>query len=269
MAIFQKNTITMWGKMKQCWLFTYHTPVEAVKDLLPAPLELVTYRNHAFWNVVVCQVQMRPYPLPLPPVASFNYWHVAYRLYAKVELKNGQKIEGLYLLRSECDSRFIAFGGNLITNFNFHYAQVGVQRTPQRTELNIKSPDAAGQAYLSEKKMEQLPVNSVFDTLGDAAVFLKYKPFGLHVDRKGQTRVAVIKRDENAWRSKLVQTESVRWDFLAGRPVTPEICYEVEPHDCHWNRDIIYPASEIKPPQKPSFAISPPSIERHTKNYIR
>ena len=45
-----------------------------------------------------------------------------------------------------------------------------------------------------------------------------------------------IRRDEAAWKSRLVTVVEARWSFLEGRTVRPEICYEVAPIAYQWAR---------------------------------
>jgi hypothetical protein len=65
-------------------------------------------------------------PRHLPSFVGITYWHIAYRLYVRLLLQSGIAIEGLYFLRSDCDSRFIAITGNLMTDFRFHTANIRV-----------------------------------------------------------------------------------------------------------------------------------------------
>jgi hypothetical protein len=112
--MIRKNPITMKGRIDRCWLFTFQAPEAEARALLPRPLVPVTREGFAFWNVVVCRVEaMRP--RGVPGFLGMSYWHVAYRLYARFGAE-----EGLYFVRSDCDSGFMATMGNVMTDFNFH-----------------------------------------------------------------------------------------------------------------------------------------------------
>ena len=102
--------------------------------------------------------------------------------------------------------------------------------------ITIRSPDAPGRASLDRSKLVELPAHSVFSSLEEAAAFLKYKPFGISLDPAGTANIVAIKRDEAAWKSRLVHVGSAEWRFFEGKTVRPEICYEVEPIDYQWNR---------------------------------
>ncbi|MFP4439172.1 MAG: DUF2071 domain-containing protein [Chloroflexaceae bacterium] len=239
MSFLPKNPLTMRGRFTHCWLFTYQTPAAVVRHLLPPPLELVTYRGCAFWNIVVCEIQaMRP--APLPALVGIAYRHVAYRLYARVTTSQGTTIEGLYFLRSDCNRPLMTPAGNLVTDFNFHTAPIQLRPAATTTLIRIDSPDAPGYAALRPDVPARLPATSAFDTLDAAAAFLKYRPAGISLARPAVANVVHITRDEAAWQSKLVHVETATWAYLRDQPVTPEICYEVEPIAYQWNRGRTY-----------------------------
>jgi hypothetical protein len=225
----------MVGVLDRCWLFTYQTPEEEARALLPRQLEPVTHGGCAFWSVVVCHIQaMRP--KPLPALLGMSYWHVAYRFYVRCHPASGPPLEGLYFLRSDCDRPLITLLGNLLTDYQFHTAGVEVAEEPPFVHFSVRSPDAPAHATLDRSRPAELPTHSVFASLDEAAAFLKYQPRALSITEDGRVNVVAITRDEAAWNSRLVTVTGAEWKFLEGRTVRPEICYEVEPIAYQWNR---------------------------------
>jgi hypothetical protein len=244
--LWQKNPITVTGTLDRCWLFTYRTPVEQARTLLPRPLELVTHGQYAFWNIVVCHISsMRP--VHFPALIGVDYWHVAYRLYARLPLAQGDALEGLYFLRSDCDQHLMALAGNLLTDFHFHTAAFQLQRSQEALEMHLISPDMPAELCLLPDVAPRLEPHSAFASLDEAATFLKYKPYGLSLNSAGAANVVHITRDEPSWRSRLVSVEYANWAYLREYDVQPEICYEVEPIDYQWDRGRIYAARSEKP----------------------
>jgi len=229
------NPITMVGKIDRCWLFTYQTPIDDVKSLLPKNLSLVTYQGCAFWNVVISHIQsMRP--KYIPGVFGLNYWHIAYRLYVKCQPLNSETIEGLYFLHSDCDSNLIALGGNLLTNFNLHLASIDIKEQPSNLEIQINSAQTPAKIVLQPNIDAKLPSHSVFPSLEFAGNFLKYKPNGMAINPDGSANIIHIKRDEEKWRYQLIEVKSSEWAFFKGKNIKPEVCYQVEPIYYQWNR---------------------------------
>lgn len=239
MPIFRRNPLTMVGTIERCWLFTYQTPAEEARALVPRELELVTRDGCAFWNIVVCQLRaMRP--KGLPAFLGVSYWHVAYRFYVRFHPESGPPFEGLYFIRSDCDSRLMAWMGNLLTDYHFHPAVIAVSEQAPLLHITIQSPDCPALATLDRLRPPQLPAHSLFSSLEEAAAYLKYKPIGISLNTAGRANVVAIRRDEAAWKSRLVHVISADWRFFEGKSVRPEICYEVAPIDYQWDRGRVY-----------------------------
>jgi hypothetical protein len=228
--------MTVVGTITKCWLFVYQTSIAEALALLPPEVEPVTYKDKAFWNIVISELQsMRP--LGFPRFVGVRYWHAAYRLYVKAKPKQGDaQIEGLYFLRSDCNSTFMRVSGNLLTKFNFHTSPITDTLAGNQRTLEILSSDLPAKAVLDYDKPAMLSASSPFASLQEAKAFLKYKPQGISVERPGLLNVVRITRDEEAWRSKLVHVAEANFSFFAGKEVTPELCYEVEPIEYRWNR---------------------------------
>jgi hypothetical protein len=239
--LWQKNPVTVVGRLPQTWLFAYRTPVATARGLLPARLEPVVFGGWAYWNVVVSRIEaMRPWGLPA--FVGVGYWHVAYRLYARFRPSDGEAIEGLYFVRSDCDSPPMTLAGNLLTDFNFHTARVRVREREGVHYLRIDSGEAPARAAWRTAAPAGLAEGSPFGSLDEAAAALKYKPNGLSVGGDGGVNVVRITREETAWRARLVSVEAAHWAFLDRYETHPEICYAVEPIDYRWNRARVYRA---------------------------
>jgi len=237
--MLQKNSLTVVGVLSRCWLFTYRTPIASAQHLLPQPLEPVIHNGYAFWNVVVSLVQhMRP--RYFPSFVGITYWHIAYRLYVRLPLQNEKAIEGLYFLRSDCDNRFMAIAGNLMTDFCFHIANVQIQEQEALIDIRIDELEASAQVCLLKSDEPRLSPTSAFTSLEEAADFLKYKPNGISIQRNGAANVVRIARQEDLWRYRLMHVEKAHWSFFDSMDVQPEICYQIEPIAYQWNRGKLY-----------------------------
>jgi hypothetical protein len=234
-----KNPITMVGQINRCLLFVYRTPVADAVSLLPPQLKPVQHNGYAFWNIVVCKVQnMRPKLFPL--AVGVTYWHVAYRLYVKFQTESGEIIEGLYFLRSDCDNALMSLAGNVLTDFNFHVASVSLSDYETTTNLRIHAEGGIASAVIRKDGQATLSSASPFGSLSEAQQFLKYKPSGISIMPNGSANVVRISRNEDAWKSKLVEMDQAQWSFFAGKNVEFEICYDVQPITYQWNRARVY-----------------------------
>jgi hypothetical protein len=221
------------GRIAQCWLFVYRTPVETAAELLPRQIEAVTKNGFAFWNIVVCRLEgMRPAPLPV--VVGLGYWHVAYRLHVRATRESGEPIEGLYFARSDCDRRVVAVAGNWFTDFNFHVARIRVGAHTSGVTGKVTSPDAAASFEIDRRAIPQLTPGSPFASLGEAASALEYKPAALSAVGSAEVNMVKVRRDAAAWHWKPVAVKEARWQFLEKYDASFELCYEVGPVDYLW-----------------------------------
>ncbi len=233
-------TLTMTGRLAECVLLAYRTPAASVRALLPAGVELVTHRDWAFWNIVVCRVaDMRP--AGLPAWLGISYSHVAYRLYARARTADGTNVEGLYFLRSDADNALITGAGDWLSDFRFHRAAIDLQTTDSAVELRVVSrAGRTGDASLSGRQMPaaELSPGSCFSTVAEAAAFLKYRPLGLAVDARNTTlKLAEVFRDEQQWREHPLRVTEAHWHFLddlGQHDAKLECATRVAPIDYRW-----------------------------------
>lgn len=235
----QKNPLTVCGRLERCWLFTFQTPPAAARRFLPRALEPITHNGCAFWNVVVARLgAMRPWPLPA--WSGVGYRHAAYRLYVRYRPPAGPLRQGLYFVRSDCNSHLLRMAGNLLTDFRFSFAPIGFQEREDLVELSVHAPQAPAHVRLERRPPPLLPAHSAFSTLAEAKAFLEYEPFGIGVGPDGTVNVVPVVRDESAWKTKLLRVKSAIWGFFDGREVLPEICYEAAPITYRWQRGRVY-----------------------------
>ena len=252
-----KYPFPMLGTLERCWLFTFREPVESIAPLVPAPLVPVTRDGFAFWNVVVCEIAgMRP--AFVPRALGLRYRHVAYRIYVRHKPENAPPVEGLYFVRSDADSRVIGGAGNLLTDFRFHRAGIDIEQTEARAAIEVGSPDAPATVDIDLEARPELPEGSPFGSLFEAKSALRYKPFAFAPDGRGGVFTLRVRRDELAWKSKLVRAET-DFAFLRDRDVQPEIAYQVDPIEYRWERAVTSSCSE--PSTRP--AALTPARQRH------
>lgn len=229
--------LNMQGRLSNCLLMAYRTPAESVRHLLPPGLELMTHGPWAFWNVVVCEVEkMRP--SGLPALCGISYRHVAYRLYVKAATQGEGRLRGLYFVRSDANHCLIARGGNLMSDFHFHEAKIGIDVTDSEFAANIESHSGAGASVLACAGEAMLAPGSCFDSLEQARALLKYQPLGLSVSRNGRwLKLAEVFRDEDAWHETTMQVEQANFGFfemMKQRDVHLELATRVAPLEYRW-----------------------------------
>lgn len=230
-----RNPFAVRGCLHRCWLLTWRTPAGAARPLLPEPLELITHGGFAFWNVVICRIE-RMRPAGVPPLFGFSYWHVAYRLLARAQLRSGEDVAGLHFVRSDADHRLVSALGNLVTDFRLHPARIRMTEAPEVIRGDIRAAGGDAQFRLRRGKAPELSTGSPFCSVEEAAAALKYKPVAL--SRAGADAVNIVRvaRAEESWLDQPVTLEHSDWEFFNTREVAFEWGVEMQPLEYLWRR---------------------------------
>ena len=225
-------TLTMVGRLSECLLLAYRVEAGAVRALVPPGLELVTCAGHAFWNVVACRVE-RMRPPGLPKVLGLSYNHVAYRLYVRA---TSCRVDGLYFVRSDADSRLISVAGNLMTDFRFHPSTITLSADGPRVNCTVRGHSADADVMVdNDSPPPSLATNSPFGSPEEAARFLKYRPVAMSVSRRGWLKLTTVHRHEPDWHERRVRVVKDHLPFLDRfGPRHLELATRVEPLDYRW-----------------------------------
>lgn len=238
----------MIGRLSDCFLLSYRTPAASVGALVPRPLELVTHGGYAFWNIVACRVEaMRP--RWTPRWLGVTYRHIGYRLHVRCRIEGQPSIEGLYFVRSDADRSMIACGGNWMTDFRFHEAEIALRTAEGAWGLTVHSHDGEGDASVLAKPTAaaRLADGSPFSSSAEAAEALKYQPFALAPTVDGRAiKLAEVFRDESAWHESPIDVVAARWAFfdaLGQQDARLELATRVRPIDYRWRLGRRLPAA--------------------------
>ncbi len=151
-----KNAITVVGDIDHCWLLAYRVPLDRLVEALPKPLEPVTFGGFGFINVVFSELShMRP--TGLPAFLGLRYWHVAYRIHARIG-----GVEGLYFLRSDANNSAMVLLGNLLTDFSSIKREWRSRCRNLDFALLVRSKDAPGEVRLDYSLTPKLANGSPF-----------------------------------------------------------------------------------------------------------
>mgnify|MGYP001793625581 CR=1 FL=1 len=242
MPIAMPVPVTMVGRIDECLLLSYRVASEAVEHLVPKPLELVTHKGFAFFNIVVCHID-RMRPRGVPAWGGVSYHHVAYRLMVRAQRGDGTAFRGLYFLRSDADSGLVSLGGNLASEFRFNVAEVSLGMHDGVVSAAVRSRDGVGDASLEVDTgcSPELREDSIFETMELARSVLKYAPMGLAPRGDRRVALAEVFRDELDWDERVVGVSDARWAFfdsigesLGIEPPVLELATRVAPIDYRW-----------------------------------
>lgn len=196
-------------------MLTYAFPKEALAPLLPPGLELDTIGDYGFLAMgtgKTCSLR----PAFLPAFCGQSFFLTGYRIFAKFHHPDGHVLRGLFILRSDTDSRFMAFTGNMLTRYQFHRSLVNFAIHPRHIAVRIKSPDGYGDLYLHvdiKRENAQLPDGSPFKSWAEAVPYAG--PLDFTFDYEESTHsIVTVEGTHQEWQRQAIVVESIRSSFL-------------------------------------------------------
>lgn len=200
-------------------VLTYAFPEEVLKPLLPAGLELDTFNGYGF--VAVAMVQTRDLrPAFMPKFMGRDFFLTGYRVFVKYHTQRQKRYRGLFILRSDTNSKMMQRSGNLLTHYNYHTIDIDWKKNDKGIEVNARSAD-----HLTDAKIKitfgdentPLPADSVFKDWKEARRFAGPMPFTFDYEKQTHS-IVFIEGVREHWVPTPVQVELADVDFLKQEP---------------------------------------------------
>lgn len=192
---------------------TYAVPKEQLIRLIPECLELDTFQDKwAFLAVALVQTKdLRP--KGFPRFLGNDFFLIGYRIFVRYKTNKGKNIRGLYILKSETDSKKMEVLGNIFTHYS--YSTIDINIVKKENVTTIFSINSGFELTLDEQVEEiGLPVNSPFSNFKEARRFAGPLPHTFHYDDKSK-KVVIVEGVREHWEPKPIQVQSVLFDFIS------------------------------------------------------
>jgi hypothetical protein len=192
---------------------TYAVPKEQLIRLIPECLELDTFQDKwAFLAVALVQTKdLRP--KGFPRFLGSDFFLIGYRIFVRYKTNKGKNIRGLYILKSETDSKKMEVLGNIFTHYS--YSTIDINIVKKEDVTTIFSINSGFELTLDEQVEEiGLPVESPFSNFKEARRFAGPLPHTFHYDDKSK-KVVIVEGVREHWEPKPIQVQSVRFDFIS------------------------------------------------------
>lgn len=196
-------------------MLTYAFPQEVLAPLLPPGLELDVAGEYGFLALgtgKTCSLR----PAFLPAFCGQSFFLTGYRVFARFRHPDGRLLRGLFILRSDTDSRLMAAFGNLLTRYQFWRSEIDFTFGGNKIRARIKSPDGYGDLDLSVdigQKNASLPQGSPFKTIEEAHNFAG--PLTYTFDYEERTNsIVIVEGVHEEWQRQPIVVESIRSGFL-------------------------------------------------------
>jgi len=216
-------------------------PQEVLRPLVPEGLEIDTYGDMGF--VTLAMVWTRGLrPAGFPEMLGRDFFLAGYRIFTRLEDEAGRSLRGLKIIRSETDSRFMVWSGNLMTGYN--YLRVGVEVSGEGACTKVVSRLPGGDTtfevqYEGGSADAGLPEGSPFPDWRSARRFAGPMPFTF--SPSGERSFVVVEGKRGNWKPEPIAVNHWKIALFDEKPfqgVTPILAnaFAVGNIDYRWEK---------------------------------
>ncbi len=212
---------------------TFAIPVADLEPLLPKHLQVDAFDDK--WGfVAVAMVQTKGLrPQGFPRFLGRNFFLIGYRIFVRYITKEGKRLRGLYILKSETDSAMMTWFGNIFTHY--HYTTTDISAT-YHGSYKIFSNKSGIDLTIWPKSNPQLPEGSPFSSWEEARRFAGPLPFTFTFDEKSG-KMLIVEGVRNNWKPKPVEVAKCEIDFFKQFPsAVPANAFVVENIPYSWKK---------------------------------
>ena len=193
-------------------VLTFAIPKEQLQNCIPECLELDVFDNkYAFIAIAMVQTkELRP--KGFPKFMGNNFFLIGYRIFVRYTNSEGKRLRGLYILKSETNTKKMEYLGNIFTHYNYtttdilHETKNGIRTIKsQKSKFNLKMDSVAENV--------SLPPNSPFANWKEARKFAGPLPFTFTYNEP-KKEVLIIQGLRENWIPKPLKVIDYQFDFL-------------------------------------------------------
>jgi hypothetical protein len=145
--LLQRHPLPVYAFFRHSLVLTYALPAPLLRPLLPPGLTLDTYEDYGFVAIAMVQTEGL-HPAGVPRRLGQDFFLTGYRIFTRFQTPGGRNLRGLRILRSDTDSRLMAWAGNLLTHYHYHRAAITMQESDTRLEVQIRTPRAEADLHV-------------------------------------------------------------------------------------------------------------------------
>jgi hypothetical protein len=190
---------------------TFAVPKTELQHLIPECLSLDTYDNWAFIAVALVQTKdLRP--KGFPAFMGNDFFLMGYRLFVRYTTSKGKKLRGLYILKSETNSKKKEIGGNIFTHYKFSTTDINSKVVNGFRDVSSEKSDFHFR-YNIDPESASLPVGSPFDDWHEARKFSGPLPFTFTLNAN-RDKVLIVEGVRQNWKPKPLHIVDYNFPFL-------------------------------------------------------
>jgi len=214
-SMVPKHPIPMHTVFRECFLVNFAIKPEALRPLIPKPMELDVHGGEAYLSIVIAQMdQMRP--AFVPRGFGITYHQVVYRVVGRA---NGER--GVCFLRSDADNALMSIAGDWLTFFRFHTTPIKTKRAGNRLSVDVTAAprDHADihATYDLASPQRRLPASSRFASFDQAKEFL-VQLFAAFAYDPLTNELSVVHIQRGEWNIDVVDDKRAVYEWMQRGP---------------------------------------------------
>lgn len=193
--------------------FAYELPI--LQDKIPRELELDTFDDK--WGfLAVAMVQTKSLrPKGFPKFLGSDFFLIGYRIFVRYRSSiNGNRMRGLYILKSETNKQRMRILGNLLTGY--HYTKVDIHHQAMDDgQLSVRSNRTGFRVEVDASKHSETPIPefSPFPSWQKARLYSGPLPFTFSIRRPSQ-EIVIVEGIRETWSPQPVRVLDHSIPFL-------------------------------------------------------
>ncbi len=240
-AMFSKlkdHPFAVEAHFKSSLVFTFAVPKEQLQNKIPECLNLDTFQDkYAFVAVAMVQTQdLRP--KGFPRFMGNDFFLIGYRVFVRYKNKAGKNLRGLYILKSETDTKKMEYMGNMFTHYQYTTTDIMQEETK---EIKRISSQKSGFSVTVKSKNEvevPLPKDSPFKDFKEARRFAGPLPFTFTYNKEDK-EVLIIEGVRQNWKPKPVEATAYTFKFLEDQQIENAVLanvFEIKDIPYYWKK---------------------------------
>ena len=218
-------------------VLTFAAAKEELAALIPECLSLDVYQDRWAFVAVAMVETTGLRPKGLPELFGSDFFLIGYRIFVRYANNAGRRLRGLFILKSETNSRWMEFFGNVFTHYK--YTTTDIRQTQRGDELEVLS--AGSDFCIAIKTGDEdvaLPERSPFADWNEARKFAGPMPHTFAYNAAA-ARVLIIEGVREHWAPRPVRVTHCHVSFLQTLPLKSPVlanAFVVENVPYYWKK---------------------------------
>jgi hypothetical protein len=195
-------------------VLTYAVAKQELESLIPPCLTLDTLDDK--WAFValamVSTKQLRP--KGFPKFLGNDFFLIGYRIFVRYTNKQGKKLRGLYILKSETNKKKMSFFGNIFTHYNYTTTDINFVQENKKFHVNSKNSQLNVVVNCQDHHVP-LPPDSPFTDWKQARRFAGPLPFTFTYDDR-KREILIIEGVRSNWKPTPLEVTQANVGFISG-----------------------------------------------------